>query len=99
MQGKVFGLQFLGGGDLHLAQVVGMPDARLVEVPAAFVELLPGAEASEQELIEHCRGQIASFKIPRLIRFIDGHEWPMSTTKIQRFALRDRLLAELEVKA
>ena len=84
---------------VKLAQVVGMPDERLVEVPAAFVELLPGAEATAEELIEHCRGQIASFKVPRLIRFIEGHEWPMSTTKIQRFALRDRLLAELEVKA
>jgi acyl-CoA synthetase (AMP-forming)/AMP-acid ligase II len=80
---------------VKLAQVVGMPDERLVEVPAAFVELLPGAEATEEELIEHCRGRIASFKVPRLIRFIDGDEWPMSATKIQRFKLRDRLLAEL----
>ena len=80
---------------VKLAQVVGMPDEGLVEVPAAFVELLPGAEASAEELIEHCRGRIASFKVPRLIRFIDGDEWPMSATKIQRFALRDRLLEEL----
>jgi acyl-CoA synthetase (AMP-forming)/AMP-acid ligase II len=71
-----------------------MPDERLVEVPAAYVELQPGAEASAEELIEHCRGRIASFKVPRLIRFIEGDEWPMSATKIQRFALRDRLAAE-----
>ena len=76
-----------------------MPDDRLVEVPAAYVELQPGVEVDAEELIEHCRGRIASFKVPRLIRFIDGDEWPMSATKIQRFALRDRLLAELEVKA
>jgi fatty-acyl-CoA synthase len=80
---------------VKLVQVVGMPDERLLEVPAAFVELLPGAQASEAELIEHCRGRIASFKVPRLIRFIDGEEWPMSATKIQRFKLRDRLLEEL----
>jgi fatty-acyl-CoA synthase len=80
---------------VKLAQVVGMPDERLVEVPAAFVELVPGGEATEEELIEHCRGRIASFKVPRLIRFIDGAEWPMSTTKIQRFKLRERLLEEL----
>jgi fatty-acyl-CoA synthase len=80
---------------VKLAQVVGMPDERLLEVPAAFVELLPGAEATPEELIAHCRGKIASFKVPRLIRFIDGSEWPMSTTKIQRFALKERLLAEL----
>jgi fatty-acyl-CoA synthase len=81
---------------VKLAQVVGIPDDRLLEVPAAFVELLPGVEVSPEELIAHCKGRIASFKVPRLIRFIDGADWPMSTTKIQRFALRDRLLSELE---
>ena len=81
---------------VKLAQVVGMPDERLVEVPAAYVELLPGAEVSPEELIDHCRGRIASFKVPRLVRFISGEEWPMSATKIQRFALRDRLLEELD---
>jgi acyl-CoA synthetase (AMP-forming)/AMP-acid ligase II len=74
---------------------VGIPDDRLIEVPAAFVELLPGREATEQELIAHCRGRIASFKVPRLIRFVEPNDWPMSATKIQRFRLRDRLLAEL----
>ena len=78
-----------------LVQVVGIPDERLLEVPAAFVELLPGMQATEEELIEHCRGAIASFKLPRMIRFISGDEWPMSATKIQRFRLRDRLLEEL----
>ena len=77
-------------------QVVGIPDDRLLEVAAAYVELVPGGEATEEELIEHCRGRIASFKVPRMIRFIDGDEWPMSATKIQRFKLRDRLLSELE---
>lgn len=78
---------------VHLVQAVGIPDERLEEVPAAFVELKPGAVATEQELIDHCRGQIASFKVPRYIRFVE--QWPMSATKIQRFRLRDRLLAEL----
>ena len=83
---------------VKLVQVVGVPDERLLEVAAAYVELVPGAEATEEELIEHCRGRIASFKVPRMIRFIDGDEWPMSATKIQRFKLRDRLLAELEAQ-
>ena len=82
---------------VKLAQVVGMPDDRLLEVPAAFVELQPGADVDPQVLIDHCKGKIASFKVPRLIRFIDGDEWPMSTTKIQRFALKERLLEELKV--
>ena len=66
---------------VQLAQVIGVPDARYVEVPAAFVELAAGAVASEAELIAHCKGKLASFKIPRHIRVIE--EWPMSTSKIQ----------------
>jgi acyl-coenzyme A synthetase/AMP-(fatty) acid ligase len=83
---------------VKLAQVVGMPDERLIEVPAAFVELVPGAQVDAQELIDHVRGRVARFKVPRLIRFIDGADWPMSTTKIQRTALRARLLEELTQK-
>jgi acyl-CoA synthetase (AMP-forming)/AMP-acid ligase II len=64
-----------------------------VEVPAAFVELRPGREASEEELIEFCRGGLARFKVPRHVRFVD--EWPMSATKIQKFRLQERLAAEL----
>jgi acyl-CoA synthetase (AMP-forming)/AMP-acid ligase II len=75
--------------------VVGIPDAKLVEVPAAFVELAPGAVASEAELMEFCRGNIASFKIPRHVRFVD--RWPMSATKIQKFKLRSALMRELRI--
>jgi acyl-CoA synthetase (AMP-forming)/AMP-acid ligase II len=85
---------FLGGHPaVKIAQVVGVPDARYDEVPAAFVELVPGESVSEAELIEFCRGQIASFKIPRHVRFVD--EWPMSASKIQKFKLRAGLLDEL----
>ena len=77
-----------------LAQVVSAPDARYSEVPAAFVELRPGASATEQELIDFCVGNIASFKVPRYVRFVT--EWPMSGTKIQKFALRERIARELE---
>ena len=78
---------------VRLSQVVGMPDDRLAEVPAAFVELKAGCEASEAELIAFFAGKIARFKIPRVVRYVS--EWPMSATKIQKYALRDRLLAEL----
>jgi crotonobetaine/carnitine-CoA ligase len=44
---------------VRLAQVVGIPDARLQEVPAAFVERDPDTEVTEQELIEFCRREIA----------------------------------------
>lgn len=79
---------------VKLAQVVGLPDERYVEVPAAFVELAEGAEATETELIAHCKGKLASFKIPRHVRVVS--EWPMSTSKIQKFRLRDSLIAELQ---
>ncbi len=78
---------------VKLAQVVGIPDARLVEVPAAFVERKAGATVTDAELIEFCRREISGFKVPRQIRFVT--EWPMSTSKIQKFRLRDQLVREL----
>ena len=72
---------------VKIAAVVGVADAHLGEVPVAFVELAPGADAGEAELIGHCRGELATFKVPRRVWFVD--EWPMSTTKIQKFQLRE----------
>ena len=76
-----------------IAQVVGIPDDRYVEVPAAFVELVPGAEVAPDELIAYCKGKIASFKVPRHVRFVQ--EWPLSATKIQKFRLQEQLCNEL----
>ncbi len=73
--------------------VVAAPDARYVEVPAAFVQLAPGAQVSADELVDHCVGRIASFRVPRYVRFVD--EWPMSGTKIRKVDLRERIAAEL----
>ncbi len=78
---------------VKLAQVVGIPDDRYVEVAAAFVELAEGSSASEAELIAHCKGKLAGFKIPRHVRMVS--EWPMSTSKIQKFKLRAGLIEEL----
>jgi len=78
---------------VKLVQVVGVPDDRLEEVPAAFVELKPGHTATEQDLLDHCHDQIARFKVPRYIRFVS--DWPMSATKVQKEPLRARLLEEL----
>jgi fatty-acyl-CoA synthase len=83
----------LGHPACQIVQVVAAPDARYTEVAAAFVQLGPGATVTEQELIDYCRGQIATFKVPRYVRFVD--EWPMSGTKIQKFVLRERITAEL----
>lgn len=72
-----------------LCQVVGLPDPRLVEVVAAFVELEPGVEFDEQAMIAYCAMRMARYKVPVVITQIG--EWPMSATKIQKSALRDML--------
>lgn len=77
--------------------VVGVPDPRYTEVPAAFVELQPGAAVSAEDLLAHCRAALASFKVPRHLRFVT--EWPMSATKIQKGELARRLTAELSGEA
>jgi acyl-CoA synthetase (AMP-forming)/AMP-acid ligase II len=77
---------------VSIAQVVGVPDDRYVEVPAAFIELKPGHTATEEEIIAFCDGEMARFKVPRYVRFVS--EWPMSATKVQKFKLRDVIVAE-----
>ncbi len=78
---------------VKLAQVVGLPDEKYGEVPVAFVELVPGATTTEAEMIEFCRDEIASFKIPRHVRFVQ--DWPMGATKILKSVLRELILAEM----
>jgi acyl-CoA synthetase (AMP-forming)/AMP-acid ligase II len=78
---------------VKLAQVVGIPHPRLIEVPAAFIELEPGSTATEEELIGFCKGKIAGFKVPRYVRFVS--QWPTSSTKIQKFRLQEQLRTEL----
>lgn len=81
---------------VKLAQVVAAPDEYYVEVPAAFIELKPGMEASEEELINFCLGKIATYRVPRYVRFVK--EWPMSGTKIRKVELRARIAEELKAK-
>jgi acyl-CoA synthetase (AMP-forming)/AMP-acid ligase II len=64
-------------------------------VPAAFVELRPDCQATASELIDFCRRDIAAFKVPRHVRFVT--EWPMSSSKIQKFRLRAALMDELKL--
>ncbi len=80
--------------DVEIVQVVGADDARYDEVPAAFIQARGGAQVSEPEIIDFCRGRIASYKVPRYVRFVS--DWPMSGTKIQKFRLREQLAAELD---
>lgn len=82
---------------VKLAAVVGVPDQKLQEVPAAFVELRPGVSATEEEIIKFCKDNLAGFKVPRYVRFVT--EWPMSATKIRKDDLRGPLLEELGIDA
>jgi fatty-acyl-CoA synthase len=75
-------------------QVIGVPDAKYGEEVCAWVRLRPGATATEEELRQFCRGQIAACKIPRYIRFTT--EFPATVTgKIQKFRMREISIGEL----
>jgi fatty-acyl-CoA synthase len=71
---------------VSLASVVAKPDEKWGEVPCAFVELMDGAEASEEEIIKFCRERLAGFKTPKRVVFSDLPK--TSTGKIQKFELR-----------
>jgi fatty-acyl-CoA synthase/long-chain acyl-CoA synthetase len=79
---------------VRIAEIVGRPDQRLDEVPVAFVELMPGTQVSADDLIAHCKGRIAGYKVPRAVYFLNAEDWPMSATKVNKRALR-AWLAEL----
>ena len=68
--------------------VVAMPHDKWGEVPKAFVALKPGAQATEQEIIDFCRDHLAHFKCPKAVEF--GELPKTSTGKIQKFRLRDK---------
>lgn len=80
---------------VNIAQVVAAPDARYGEVPAAFLELKQEGSIDEQDVIEFCLDRIATYKVPRYVRFVSQGDWPMSGTKIQKFVLRERISSEL----
>ena len=70
------------------AAVVGIPDEKWGEVPKAYVTLKPGAAATPEELIAHCRQHLARFKAPKAVEF--GELPKTSTGKIQKFVLREK---------
>ncbi len=78
-------------GAIYQAVVCGVPDARLGEVGFAFVMPAPGASLRQGDVISHCRGAIADYKVPRYIQIVD--DFPRtSTNKIQRYLLQQEAL-------
>jgi fatty-acyl-CoA synthase len=83
--------------DVDQAFVVGVPDAETNETPVAYVILKPHARLTEAELRAFCRGKIASYKIPRAVRFVaDVPRTPSPHgDKVQRVKLREQAMEEL----
>jgi fatty-acyl-CoA synthase len=75
-------------------QCVGVPDQKYGEELCACIVLRPGIAATEDEIRDFCKGQIAHYKVPRYIRFMPG--FPMTVTgKIQKYLLRQQVTTEL----
>jgi fatty-acyl-CoA synthase len=78
-------------------QVFGVPDARYGEELAAWIILKAGQRCEEGDIRDFCRDQIARYKVPRYIRFVD--EFPATVTgKPQKFVMRDAMIRELGLK-
>jgi len=78
------------------AQVFGVPDQKYGEEICAWIVLKPGNVCTEDDIREFCRNQIAHYKVPRYIRFVE--EVPMTVTgKAQKFVMRERMIEELKL--
>jgi fatty-acyl-CoA synthase len=75
-------------------QIVGVPDPKYGEELCAWIRLRDGSSVSEEEIRAYCRGQIATFKIPRYMRFCDG--FPLTVTgKVRKVEMREISIREL----
>lgn len=76
--------------------VVGVPDPKYGEAVCACVRVRPGSTVTEDEIVAFCRGQIAHYKIPRYVRFVDS--FPLTVSgKVQKYLIRERLRTELSL--
>ena len=74
--------------------VVGVPDPKFGEAVCACIRLREGMNITEEDIREFCRGQIAHYKVPRYVRFVDSFPLTISG-KVQKYLLREHLRAEL----
>ncbi|MBU9607671.1 AMP-binding protein [Burkholderia multivorans] len=81
---------------IQSAQVFGVPDPKYGEELCAWIVLRADEQMTEDDVRAFCQGQIAHYKIPRYIRFVD--ELPMTVTgKVQKFVMRERMIDELKL--
>ncbi|MEX3790147.1 AMP-binding protein [Paraburkholderia sp. BR14374] len=82
---------------IQSVQVFGVPDTRYGEEVCAWIVLRTGEQATAEEIQQFCHGQIAHYKVPRYIRFVD--ELPMTVTgKVQKFVMRESMISELKLR-
>jgi fatty-acyl-CoA synthase len=78
------------------AQVIGVPDPRLIEVPAAYVIIREGEHASSEEIIEWAKPRMANFRVPRYVKIVDSFEniGMTGSAKVQKNKLRAQALID-----
>jgi fatty-acyl-CoA synthase len=78
-------------------QVIGVPDPKYGEELCAWIKVKPGQALNAEAVRAFCQGQIAHYKIPRYVKFVDG--FPMTVTgKIQKYIMRQQMIAELRLE-
>ena len=76
---------------------MGVPDDKFGEELCAFIILRDGERGSAEEFRDHCKGELAYYKVPRYVRFVDS--FPMTVTgKVLKYMLRERISGELQVR-
>jgi fatty-acyl-CoA synthase len=82
------------------AQVIGVPDPRLVEVPAAYLILKEGEHATPEDIMTWSKARMANFRVPRYVRIVESFEQIGMTgsAKVQKNKLRAHALIDLGLK-
>ena len=83
--------------EIQDVSVFGVPDDKYGEEICTWIKLKAGSTASEEGIMEFCKGQIAHYKVPRYIKFVEA--FPMTVTgKMQKFIMREKMMEELNLK-
>lgn len=76
---------------VNQVNIVGVPDKLTTETGAAFIELKQGETCTRRDIIDWCSSQLARFKNPRHVWFVEASDWPMTSTgKVQKFRLQEQ---------